>query len=190
MAVPVYSSTRVYSHIAEAGLRDDWKQYLSKEDGRKRFQLDLGVLLMEFGIRYDWGDIGNEKKRPNWMRQKPLRPCECNFCFFCKEGMTDGIYHARGTKRKASIRNRTRKRAKVCSGIRESFYTSAHCGPCYRAQDASLSTSMRRQIAGVKRDGKGGYPLKGCLNCNERVCQGCWLTYDHFPTQEKDRLGK
>ena len=51
-------------------------------------------------------------------------------------------------------------------------------------------TSMRRQLAGAKRDGKGGYPLKGCLNCNERVCQGCWLTYDHFPTQEKDRLGK
>ena len=156
MVVPVYSSTRVYSHIAEAGLRDDWKQYLSKEDGRKRFQLDLGVLLMEFCIRYDWGDIGNEKKRPNWMRQKPLRTCECNFCFFCKEGMTDGIYHARGTKRKASIRNRTRKRAKVCSGIREPFYTSAHCGPCYRAQDARLSTSMRRQLAGAKRDGKGG----------------------------------
>jgi len=68
--------------------------------------------------------------------------------------MTDGIYHARGTKRKASIRNRTRKRAKVCFGIRESFYTSAHCGPCYRAQDASLSTSMRRQLAAVKRDGR------------------------------------
>ena len=100
--------------------------------------------------------------------------------------MTDGIYHARG-KKKNLIRNQSRKRMKVCSEIRESFPFRSYCGPCYRAQDASLSTSKRTLLVGMKRNGKGGYPSKSCLNCNERVCKVCWLTYDHFPSKEKDR---
>ena len=91
----------VVRDIAQMGLRPDWMQYTGKNGGRKAFQHDLGVLLMEFGIRYDWGDINDESKKPSWMRQKPLRPCDCEFCFFCKEGMTNGIYHAEGAKKTA-----------------------------------------------------------------------------------------
>ena len=36
----------VVCYIANAGLRDDWKKYTSKENGRIRFQLDLGLGLM------------------------------------------------------------------------------------------------------------------------------------------------
>ena len=134
----------------DTGLRDDWKKYLSKEDGRKNFQLDLGVLLMEFGIRYDWDNVMNESERPDWMRQKPLRPCECDFCFFCKQGLTYGIFHARGkkrvNKRKAVTISYFRKRKKVCSGLRESFVFSRYCGSCYRAQDINLTTEERKKL--------------------------------------------
>ena len=55
---------------------------------------------MEFGIRHEWYNVSNESKRPDWMRQKPLRPCKCDICFFWKEGLIDGIYHyARGKTR-------------------------------------------------------------------------------------------
>jgi len=44
----------VVNYCVKAGLGDDcWKQYLNKDGGRRRFQLDLCVLLMEFRIRYD-----------------------------------------------------------------------------------------------------------------------------------------
>ena len=58
----------VVCYCVDVGLRDDWKKCLSKEDGRKNFQLDLGVLLIEFGMRYDWGNVMNESERPDWMR--------------------------------------------------------------------------------------------------------------------------
>lgn len=54
---------------------------------------------MEYGIRFDWEDVNDEKTKPDWMRQKPPKPCDCKICFFCKEGITNGIYHMRGGKR-------------------------------------------------------------------------------------------
>ena len=190
----------VVCHIAEAGLRPDWMEYTCKNGGRKAFQLDLGVLLMEFGIRYDWGDVKDETKKPTWMRQKPLCPCECKFCFFCKEGMTNGIYHAKGAKRcrttakrkNNSSRSNKRKSDIGCSGLRESFDTSQYCGMCYRKAKVTHPhlTSAERKTMVQKKQNKsdpGGIPLAGCLNCNERVCKICWPDYDHEPTQKQKR---
>ena len=47
-------------YVINLGLRDDRKKYTSKHDGRKRFQLDLGIGLMEYGIRLDWGDVNDK----------------------------------------------------------------------------------------------------------------------------------
>ena len=62
--------------------------------GRKKFQIDLGLSLMELGIRMDWkkqGDSFEEGDKPGWMRQTTYVPCNCKICFFCKEGKTIGI---------------------------------------------------------------------------------------------------
>jgi hypothetical protein len=73
-------------YIVNVGLRDDWKKYTGKENGRKQFQLDLGIGLMEFGIRFDWGDMNDPDKKLKWTWQMKPYPCDCEICFFCKEG--------------------------------------------------------------------------------------------------------
>ena len=36
-----------------------WKEYVSKNEGRREFQMDLGIYLMNFGLLLDWdGDPG------------------------------------------------------------------------------------------------------------------------------------
>ena len=97
-------------NIATKGIREDWKKYLSKQNGRKRFQIDLGLLLMEYGIRLDWKDVSTRKNKPKWMRQTDLKPCNCLKCFFCKEEITNGIYHLKRTY--------YTKKEKECSGVR------------------------------------------------------------------------
>jgi len=53
------------SRQASGMIVGSWKQHFNKEGGRRRFQLDLCVLLVKFGIRYDRRDVCNEK---HWMR--------------------------------------------------------------------------------------------------------------------------
>ena len=50
----------VVCYVANAGLRDDWKKYTSKHDGRKRFHLDIGIGFIEYGIHLDWGDVNDK----------------------------------------------------------------------------------------------------------------------------------
>ena len=110
-------------YIANAGLRDDWKKYTSKENGRKRFQVDLEIGLMEFGIRYDWGDVNDPDKKPKWMRQMKSYPCDCKMCFFCKEGFTDGIYHKpqqQGTSKASHRKRKKRRNQYVQPSVRDS----------------------------------------------------------------------
>ena len=47
----------VVCYVANAVLRDDWNKYTSKHDGRNRFQIDVGIVLMEYGIRLDCGEV-------------------------------------------------------------------------------------------------------------------------------------
>ena len=154
-------------NIATKGIREDWKKYLSKQNGRKRFQIDLGLLLMEYGIRLDWKDVSTRKNKPKWMRQTDLKPCNCRKCFFCKEEITNGIYHLKRTY--------YTKKEKECSGVREPFERSSHCCVCWRTRAIThpSESSYQRRLSMSK------YPKMGCVNCNERVCKECWPTYDH-----------
>lgn len=75
--------------------KEDWKCYLNKENGRLKFQMDLAMQLVEYGIRMDWkgdaDDPDNNKGRPSWVRQVGWVPCKCGLCFFCTTGRTTGI---------------------------------------------------------------------------------------------------
>ena len=179
----------VACYVAKTGLRDDWIKHASKENGRKRFQVDLGMLMMEFGIRYDWNDVSNPNLKPKWMRQKSFLPCVCGICFFCKEGYTNGMCHkvkSRGRKRKCVTKKS--KEMQQCSGKRETFGSSYYCGSCYRKHKQlhpDHCTERTKELIMVKFGVRGGKPQMGCLNCNERVCKGCWPTYDHYPTESK-----
>ena len=122
----------------------------------------------------DWGDVNNKDAKPDWMRQKPAKPCECKICFFCKEGITNGIYHKTGAKRRCKVAtNKTsrNKKQRRCAVERENFGTSGYCVSCYRkcrAVNPELSRDVLRQRVESKVGMKGGRkPRLGCLNCGE-----------------------
>ena len=62
-------------YIVRESIRDNCKKYLSKQNGRKRFQMDLGLLLMEFRICLYWKDISKKEEIPKWIRQGDIKPC-------------------------------------------------------------------------------------------------------------------
>jgi len=43
------------------------KRYMDRNGGRRAFQIDLAILLIRYGIEYDWD---GETKKPNWIRNK------------------------------------------------------------------------------------------------------------------------
>ena len=74
------------------GLRQDWKGYLNKNGGRRKFQIDLGLSIIYKGIEIDWPEPHSKDTKPIWMN-KNVVPCECAKCFFCLNRMTTGITH-------------------------------------------------------------------------------------------------
>jgi hypothetical protein len=153
----------------EDGNKDQWKKYLDKHGGRKKFQIDLALQLMDHAIRLDWnGDISDHTGRPRWMRQTPFLPCSCQMCFFCKNGWTGGIYHS--PQRKKAGR---KKMAPVCNGKYEKMPYQRYCGPCYRRYRELHPNKTTRE---AKRNVP--CPVYGCVTC-ENVCKQCWPTYEH-----------
>ena len=162
-------------HLAEDGVREDWKDYCSKHGGRRRMQQELGIGLMEYGIRLDWGDDLDPAKKPKWMRQTVLMPCNCNICFFCKQGLCNGIHHAPTEKQKAG----RKPKAKVCSGKREKLdKAQSYCVPCYQQRREEFpnesSSDAKKSVPN---------PRYGCVTCQKHVCKNCWdnnlFTHDY-----------
>jgi hypothetical protein len=41
--------------MAHSGIqKDEWGEYLKKESGRNNIQIDLGIVLLNRGIEWDW----------------------------------------------------------------------------------------------------------------------------------------
>jgi hypothetical protein len=68
--------------------KDPWNKYVNNHMGWFHWMIDLGHGLIARGIAMDWMDFHDDSTRPKWMRQKPLKPCSCKRCIFCKEGLT------------------------------------------------------------------------------------------------------
>ena len=66
--------------IAEQGGRSDWKKY-TKKGGRKLFQEDLALELMQAGIEMEWKEPFSESEKPAWMRHSYHIPYGCERCF-------------------------------------------------------------------------------------------------------------
>ena len=143
--------------LTRSGLKPEWRKYLSKHDGRRRFQVDLALSLMEYAIRLEW----DKPFKMNYI------PCECKVCFFCKVGMTSGITH-KPSKGEPKVKHVIR-----CSGERGKM-KQGYCKPCYRKQHQSYST----ESAGASKK-HCKYPSCGCITCKEHVCNDCWDGYNH-----------
>ena len=96
-----------------------FKRYAA-DGGRYIFQIDLGIALLNYGIREDWplsnDEIWGLTKRPRWMWSKDVIPCNCAGpakCFFCSEGITNGVHHD-----SASILQVPERRESLMSNVR------------------------------------------------------------------------
>ena len=65
----IFSVYNIVIFIAKSGLRNEWSKYYIKNGGRKIFQVDLALELMERGIRMDWEAPYDENTKPDWMRK-------------------------------------------------------------------------------------------------------------------------
>lgn len=174
----VFSCYIVASSLAKAGIKPAWKKYLSSDGGRYDFQIDLALAVMEAGIRYDWGDVTDESKKPKWMRSQRCVPCECGKCFFCKTGRTTGI----------APKSQTGTRVRPTVGGNCRWYQERllnHEGaPIKNGRVCSLCLSKTRRLLGKNATAKEvksscAKTLVGCRNCNKAVCTQCWPEFEH-----------
>jgi hypothetical protein len=137
----------VFSYKSDIGQKQ-WKQYLDEHSGHHDFQIDLALSVMNYGIGLQWD--GESDKRPNFMRQDPFVPCDCNKSFFCLNGITTGIAHPpkKTSKVVVEYKCRTRVTTNKCSDVRVSLgmESGSYCRMCYRKQlTTELSAKERRK---------------------------------------------
>ena len=109
-----------------------WGLYLDKNGGRRKFQIDLGIALLNYGIGLDWDGIKVSLK-PHWMRQLEFVPCDCEKCFFCLKGLTTGIAHKKNERVKIEYTCGSRRHTKKCTTERVKLKNySDYCRMCLR----------------------------------------------------------
>jgi hypothetical protein len=166
----------VVCECAKAGVGpSDWKQYLSKHNGRHDFQIHLAIELMNKAISLDWKD------KPDWMRKRSYVPCDCKLCYFCKNGHTTGIAHPKQKQYVVEYKCGKRLRKRGCSDIRVALRKdTCYCRMCYRNHpgvDANGNEMDSRAKKNACKQSK-----MGCPSCEEPICKSCWDTYDHCVT--------
>ena len=59
-----------------------WNKYKNSNNGRYKFQMDLGIDLIRTGLEMDWKAPYEEEHKPSYVRKQNYVPCACNKCFF------------------------------------------------------------------------------------------------------------
>ena len=146
------------------------KRYKSKNNGRKKFAVHMGIALMNSAITMEWkrrddGEYHDEDK-PKWMPQNnkngKYQPCECGLCFFCINTITYGIAHGKVS---------ARPKVYECSMKREQLPTRTDCVICNensKKQYPDKGVHKRRKLCKHIRTNQG------CLHCGDAVCQKHW----------------
>ena len=151
-----------------------WKVFTSKNGGRKKFQIKLGLDIMNYAISKAWD---GKSDRPDWMRQGPFIPCDCKECYFCLNGHTTGISHTKKAKVKVvSLRKGLVSWTEECTEVAVNIGRgSDFCRQCMRKNKGAtdqngkkLSYRQRQKLKSTK------YSRMGCPQCDEHICQACW----------------
>jgi hypothetical protein len=77
--------------LGEDGVGPKKYETYQKKDGRFKFQIDVGIALLNHATASEWNDFNGPW--PQWMRQDEFLPCKCGTCFFCLNRFTSGIFH-------------------------------------------------------------------------------------------------
>ena len=156
--------------------QDSWKCFLSKNGGRKKFQIRLGLDLMYYAISKAWD---GKSERPDWMRQTPFVPCDCAMCYFCLNGHTTGIMHREKYTKVKVVYEKTGSIVRADECVTDAVDLGrgcAYCKMCFRkligATDADgkkLTYKQKKKL--VKNSSRKGCPQS---SCNEHICKECW----------------
>ena len=152
-----------------------WKRYLSKHAGRHDFQIELGIALLNRAIELDWNGVG---KKPGWMRQTTLVPCDCKMCYFCLNGFTNGIAHKKQNQTVIHYKCGKRLRVRGCTSVRVRVRNSGeYCRQCYKNHSGIDEDGNKLNKSQKKKQCNKSY--LGCGSCLQPICESCWPTYDH-----------
>ena len=147
-----------------------------KQGGCYRFQIDFGMALINYALENEWEDI--EGPRPNWIRQRGFIPCNCNNCFFCLKGLTNGIAHKKmkSTRTIFVYHDRTRTLQKDCTNTQVNLRKgTSYCMMCYRKSKGVVGADGQKLSASVrKKPPHSNWASLGCPSCDEVICQKCW----------------
>ena len=126
---------------------------------------------MNYGISTEWKDT--TEARPNFLRQTAFLPCDCEKCFFCMNGFTNGIQHRPSKKAKVVVQYKCGTRVKTiqCTGERVDLGLGCtYCRMCYRKLLGTMAseqkTAVRKKMCRTSR--------MGCPICKEPICKECW----------------
>ena len=166
----------MYSIVKAVALSDDhpWYTYKNKNDGRYKFQMDLGYDLIRCGLDMDWLAPYDEEHKPTYIQKQNYIPCACKNCFFCIHGKTHGVDHMRkGQKRPTSYKTKP-----SCVSRREKIGNTHTCGVCYKRERAA---NPDMGVAALKK--RCNNSRLGCPGCNGGkgmyVCKEFWENYEH-----------
>jgi hypothetical protein len=133
-------------------------------------KIDLGIALMNYGISTEWKDT--TEVRPKFMRQQAaFVPCNCGKCFFCLNGIANGIVCRPSKRAKVAVEYAcgTHVRTNNCTSDRISLgmKSGSYCRMCYRKQvTIALVANERRKRFRTS--------AMGCAICQEPICKECW----------------
>ena len=144
----------------------NWKTFGNTNGGRRKFQIKLGLQMMNYGIGLDWSEPKDGSRRPHWVRRKVVS-CNCNECFFCIHGLCNGVFHDK-SKIIMSTPGSGKKRAMNVECTYERV----------RLVRLKYGTYCRQCRRNKKRE-ESNLTYKGCQSRDEPICRECWKNYDN-----------
>ena len=169
----VHSCFLIVKHFAENDIVLEWKQYLDKNNGRKKFQAHLGIALINRGIEMDWKKPFDDSTKPAWMpkagRGAHMRPCGCDMCFFCLNNKTQKLQTGQQDKASCNL-----DLLKVCKG--KCRRDCVVCKKIAKEKHPGKTLDELRKITG--KDAIHQTEC-GCIGCNKTVCGLHWDVFKH-----------
>ena len=134
----VFSSYIIVVYLTASGVKAGWYN----------FQVDLGMVMMQYTIELEWKEPYEQEVKLAWMHQNPLDPCKCSQCFFCVHRMITGVIH-----KPKIVRRNFQLVARGHSQVHEKVIkTSAWDCQCHITSGMSSNPCHRKKSRGTRKN--------------------------------------